>query len=82
MLDGSSLTSHSSQHVGRHTTAAFHHKRSCCGCFGRPCAQGLAISAFNPLAAQTSVLHRQVFSSSVCQVVVGATQASVSKVYQ
>ena len=27
-------------------------RRSCHGCFGRPCTQGSAISAFNPLAAQ------------------------------
>ena len=51
------------------------------GCFGRPCAQGSVISAFNPLAAQRCVLHRQGFSSSVCQAVVGATWASTSKVY-
>ena len=57
-------------------------KRSHCGCFGRPGAQGSAISAFNPLAAQQCVLHRQGFSSSVCQAVAGATRMSMSRVYQ
>ena len=48
MLDGSSLASHSSQHAGRHSLVVSHHKRSHCGCFGRPGAQGSVISAFNP----------------------------------
>ena len=73
MLDGGYLASHSSQHVGKHSLALSHHKRSCHRCFGRPCAQGSAISTFNPLAAQRCVLLRKVFSSSVCQVVAGAT---------
>ena len=51
MLNGGSLASHNSQHVGRHSSALSHHKTSCHGCLGRPCAQGSAISAFNPLAA-------------------------------
>ena len=34
-----------------------------CGFLSRPHAQGFAISAFNPLAAQRYVLHRQGFSS-------------------
>ena len=59
-----------------------HHKRSHHRCFGRPDAQGSAISAFNPLTAQQCELCRQGFPSSVCQVVVGATQASTSKVCQ
>ena len=59
-----------------------HHKRSCHGCFGRPGAQGSAVSAFNPLAAQQCVLCRQGLSSSFCQVVVGATWVSTSKVYK
>ena len=52
MLDGGSLASHHSQHVGRCSLAVSHGKRSCCGCFGRPGTQGSVISAFNPLAAQ------------------------------
>ena len=36
-----------------------------CGCFVRPHAQGSAISAFNPLAAQRYMLCRQGLSSSV-----------------
>ena len=52
MLDGSSLASHHSQHVGGCSLAVSHHKRSCCGCFSRTGTQGSAISAFNPLAAQ------------------------------
>ena len=59
MLDGGSLASYSSQHVGRHSLVLSHHKRSHCGGFGRPCAQGSAIVTFNPLAAQRCVLHRQ-----------------------
>ena len=82
MLDGGSLAPHSSHLVGRHSLAVSHHKISHHGFFGRPEAQGSAISAFNPLAGQQCVAHRQGFSSSVCQVVAGATQASVSKVYQ
>ena len=57
MLDGGSLASHHSQHAGRCSSAVSHHKRSCHGCFSRPGAQGSAISAFNPLAAQQHVLH-------------------------
>ena len=56
MLDRDSLASHSSQHAGRCSLVVSHHKRSCCGCFGWPGAQGSAISAFNPLAAQLCVL--------------------------
>ena len=52
MLNGGSLGSHSSQHVGRCSLAVSHHKRSRCGCFSRPDTQGSVISAFNPLAAQ------------------------------
>ena len=52
MLDGGSLAPHSAQHVGRQSLAMFHHKRSWHGCVGRPGAQGSAIYAFNPLAAQ------------------------------
>ena len=52
MLDGGSLAPHRSQHVGRHSSVVSHHERPHHGCFCRPCAQGSAISAFNPLAAQ------------------------------
>ena len=58
MLDGGFLTPHSSQHVGRHSLAVSHHKRSSHGCFDRPGAQGCAISAFNTLAAQQYLLCR------------------------
>ena len=57
-------------------------KRSCHRCFGRPCAQESAKSAFNPLAVQRCVLGRQGFSSSVCQALSGATQVFTMKVYQ
>ena len=80
MLDGGYLASHSCQHVGRHSSALSHHERSHHGCFSRPCAQGSAISAFKPLAAQRCVLHRQGSSFSVCQAMAGATQASMMKV--
>ena len=62
MLDGGSLTSHSSQRAGRCSSAVPSCKRSRCGCFSRPGAQGSPISAFNPLgcsamcAIQTRVL--------------------------
>ena len=82
MLGGGSLAPHSSQHVGRCSSAVSHHKRSHHGCLSRTGAQGSAISAINPLAAQWCVLHRQGFSSSVCQAVAGATWVSTSKVYQ
>ena len=59
-----------------------HHKRSHCRCLSRPGAQGSAISAFNLLAAQQCVLCREVFSSTASQAVVGATQASTSKICQ
>ena len=67
ILDGGSLASHSSQHVGRHSLALSLHKISHHRCFGRACAQGSMISTFNPMAAQRCVLCRQRFSSSVSQ---------------
>ena len=73
MLDVGTMVSPSFQHVGRHSSMLSCHKRSHCGCFGRPDIQSSAISAFNPLAAQRYVLHRKVFFPSVCQVMVGAT---------
>ena len=36
MLDGGSLACHNSQHVVRHSMELTIHKRSHCGCFGRP----------------------------------------------
>ena len=56
MLDGGSLASNHSQHVGRCSLAVSHCKRSHHGCFGRPGTQGSVISAFNYLAAQQHVL--------------------------
>ena len=50
MLDGCSLASNSSEHVERHYST-LSCKPSQHGIFGRPGAQGSAISAFNPLAA-------------------------------
>ena len=44
--------------------------------------KGLQYLHLNPLAAQQCVLHKQGFSSSVCQAVAGATQTSTSRVYQ
>ena len=35
LLDGGYLAFHSSLHVGKHSSAVSHHKRSHCGCFGR-----------------------------------------------
>ena len=48
--------------------------------FDRPHIQGPNISASNPLSAQRCVLHRQGISSSVCQAVVWANQASMMKI--
>ena len=79
ILDGGSLDSNISQHIGRCSSVLSHHKRSHLGCFNRPCAQGSVISAFNPLAVESCVLHRQEFSSSVCQAVVGAILGSMKK---
>ena len=73
MLDGGSLASHNSQHVGRHSLVQSCHKKCHCGCSNRPGAQVSVITAFNPLAAQRYVLCRKGLSSSVCQVVAGAT---------
>ena len=82
MLDGGTLASHSSQHVGRHSSVLSQCKIPHHGHFSRPHAQGSAISVFYPLAAQRCVLCRQGFSSSVFQAVAGATEASSVKVYQ
>ena len=82
MLDGGSLASHSSQHVGRYSSVLSCGKGSHHGCFDRPCAQGSVISAFNPLGAQRYVLHTQGVYSSNCQAVVRATWASKMKVYK
>ena len=67
-LDGSSLASHSLQHVGRHSFVS-HCKGHYHGCFSWLAAQRSAFTTFSPLAAQKCVLHRQEFSSSVCQAV-------------
>ena len=53
MLDEGSLDCHSSQHVGRCSSAVPHHKRSHHGCLNRPGAQGSAISALKSLAASS-----------------------------
>ena len=73
MFDEGSLASHSSQHIGRCSSALSCDIRSHCGCFGRPGAQESGISAFNPLAAQEYVLCRQGFSSLASHTVEGAT---------
>ena len=80
-VGGRLFGSNSSQHVGSHSSAVSHPKRSWHGCFGRPGALGSTIFAFNPLAPQWCLLCRHEFSSSVYQVVVGATWVSMSKVY-
>ena len=65
MLDGGSLAPHNSQHVPTYSLVVFHHKRYRHGCFGRPCVEGSALSAFNPLAAQRCVLCKQVLFVSL-----------------
>ena len=81
-LEGGSLVSHSSQHVGRHSLPMSHCKGPHHGCLSRLCAQWSASTAFNLWAAHRCVLHRQGFSSSVLQAVVGATQVSTTNIYQ
>ena len=56
-------------------------KKSYHGCFGRPPAQGYAVSAFNPLAAQRCVVQTWVLFLSLSGNG-GATPASMTKVYQ
>ena len=45
--------------------------------YSRPGAQGSAITAFNPLAAQRCVMCQQGFSFLVCQTVMGVSHASL-----
>ena len=56
MLDGGSLASQSSQPIGRHSSALSCNKRPCHGSIDGPGTQGSAISVFNLLAAQKSVV--------------------------
>ena len=67
-----SFLSYCSQHVGRLSSSVSHHKIHLHG-FSQPGAQRYASTACNPLAAQRCVLHRQGFSSSVCQAVAWVT---------
>ena len=71
LLDGGSLASHSSQHVGKHSSLVSHCKGPHHGCLSQLGAKGSAIAAFNPLAAKRCLLCRQGFSSSVCHAVMG-----------
>ena len=80
LLDGGSLASHHFQHFGRHSSFMSHCKRPHHGCLGRLGPQGPAITTFNLLAAPRCVYCRQGFSSLVCQVWAGITQASTNKV--
>ena len=73
LLNGGSLASHLSMHIGRPPSMLSNHKRPCHGCFSQLGAQVCAGAAFNPLAAQRYVLHRQGYSSSVCPVAAGVT---------
>ena len=56
LLDGGSLASHSSQHVGKHSSSVSYSKRFCHGYFSRPCAEGSDITACNLLLAHRHVL--------------------------
>ena len=79
MLNRDSLASHNSQHVGKQSSSLCHHEGPCHRCFCRPDANGSAICALNSLAAQRCVLHRQGFSSSVCQAVAGMTSVCLNQ---
>ena len=81
MFDLGSLASHSSQHIARCSLSVSHHKGSHLGCLSGPLHKGLPLLHLT-LWLLWCVLCRQGFSSSVCQLVVGATQASTAKVYQ
>ena len=56
LLDGDSLASHLSQHVGRQSISVSYNKRSHQGCLYRPGAKGSAIIPFNLLASQRCVV--------------------------
>ena len=47
-----SLASHTSQHVGGHSTSVSYHKGPCHGCLSRLGPQGSAVTAFTPFAVQ------------------------------
>ena len=59
LLDGGSLASHSSQHVGGLSFSVSYHKRSHKVYFGTLSFQWSAIVTFNHLAAQRPILGRQ-----------------------
>ena len=67
LLGGESLASHSSQHVGRHSSSVSLCKGSHHGCFGWPCTQMSTTAAFNPLAVHRCVLCIEGLSSTVGQ---------------
>ena len=82
LLNGGSFASHSSQYVGRHSLLVPHCKGPHHGLLSQPCALGSAVAAYNPLVAQRCLLFSWGFSSSLCQTMAGATQASMTKLYQ
>ena len=81
MLDGGSLASCHSQHVGRCSSVVSHCKRSCHGCFVAQVVKGLQYLHVT-LWQLRDVCYADSFSSLVCQAVVGATRISMSMVYQ
>ena len=87
LLAGGFLASHSFKHVGRGSSSESHCKEPCHGCLGESgtqgsVEQGRSVTELNQLAAQRYLLHQQGFFSFVSQVVTGATQVSMTKVYQ
>ena len=54
-----------SQHIGMYSSSVSHHSRPHHRCLSQLSSQESEIPAFNPLAAQRCVLHRQGLSSSV-----------------
>ena len=82
LLDGDTLASHHSQHVGSCSSLGSHCKGPHHGCLSHLGIQGSAVTAFCPLVAQRCGLCRQGLSSSVCQAVAGLIQASMTKVSQ
>ena len=54
MLDGGPLASHSSQYVGRCSSAVSHCTRFRHGCFGRPGTTGSTVSAFNTFGSSVT----------------------------
>ena len=59
LLDGGFSASHSSQHIGQHSSSVSGSKEAFHGCLSRLGAQYSAITVFNPLAAKRDMCCRE-----------------------